>query len=265
MHPVALTIAGSDSGAGAGIQADLKTFSALGVYGVTAITAVTSQNTCAVTAVHNLPIEHIISQLQALYADFSIHAAKTGMLSTAEIIAAVAQAIKTQGPKSYILDPVCVATSGAKLIEPNALSVLKSELFPLAEIITPNLPEAAYLLGFDEEVLANEPKAALAALHALGARAVLLKGGHATGDLAVDYFSDGTSVFELSLPRIKTKNTHGTGCSLAAAITALRAKGKSLEEAVRGAKQFVFNALKASSERNLGQGFGPIDHFFERS
>jgi hydroxymethylpyrimidine/phosphomethylpyrimidine kinase len=239
--PIALTIAGSDSGGGAGIQADLKTFHARGVHGLSAITAITSQNTRGVSAVHAVPLTHIRSQLTALFDDFPIAAVKTGMLGSAAITRLVAREMAARKPAWLVVDPVMIATSGGRLLDQDAVDVLIDELIPLADILTPNLPEAEALLGYPIKTAAQF-NAAGEALLRLGAGAVLLKGGHGDGRVVVDRFYDARGVMELRHPRLKLEG-HGTGCTLASAIAAELAKGRSPRSAVRRAVAYVHRAL----------------------
>ncbi|MDE2383837.1 MAG: bifunctional hydroxymethylpyrimidine kinase/phosphomethylpyrimidine kinase [Alphaproteobacteria bacterium] len=258
--PVALTIAGSDSGGGAGIQADLKTFSALGVYGASAITAVTAQNTCAVTAIHAIPVEIVTEQIRAVLSDIDVQAIKIGMLATAGIIEAVAGAIKGFGG-AVVLDPVMVAKSGDILLQQEAISALRKHLVPRATLITPNLPEAAQLLGCAEARTDAEVPAQGKALIARGAAAVLMKGGHGAGETCRDHLitASGDKVFEA--PRLATRNTHGTGCSLSSAIAAELAKGADLQSAVLRAHQWLHQAIAAADRLQIGKGHGPVHHF----
>jgi hydroxymethylpyrimidine/phosphomethylpyrimidine kinase len=255
--PRALTIAGSDSGGGAGIQADLKTFAALGVYGMTAITAITAQNTQGVRDAYDLPITLIEEQIDAVLEDIGIDAAKTGMLSSPEIIEVVAkQAQKWQ--LRLVVDPVMVAKGGARLLRPEAVETLRTKLLPLAEVVTPNLPEAEVLIQQRVETIADM-RAAACAIHALGPRHVVIKGGHRVTE-PVDVYFDGVHFDELRAERIQTPHTHGTGCTFSAAITALLARGWSVAEAVSRAKRYVTEAIRNAP--GLGCGHGPIDHFW---
>jgi hydroxymethylpyrimidine/phosphomethylpyrimidine kinase len=258
--PIALTIAGSDCSGGAGIQADLKTFTALGVYGASVITALTAQNTRGVTGVEVVSPAFVAQQLDAVLDDLSVGAVKTGMLATAGIIEAVAARLAREPNLPIVVDPVMVATSGDPLLEPAAIDAVRTILVPKATIITPNLPEAARLL--DRPVATNEDEARrqLDALARLGARAVLLKGGHGTGSEAVDFLWYDGAVDRLATPRIATRNTHGTGCTLAAAIAAGLAQGEGLTQAVRCAKAFLHAAIVAGAEFAIGRGHGPVDH-----
>ncbi|MCS6801527.1 MAG: bifunctional hydroxymethylpyrimidine kinase/phosphomethylpyrimidine kinase [Chloroflexota bacterium] len=255
--PRALTIAGSDSGGGAGLQADLKTFSALGVYGASVVTAVTAQNTLGVSGVLELPLDLIAAQIDAVATDIGFDATKTGMLSSAAIVELVASKVVEHGLRPLVVDPVMVATSGDRLLREDAVAALRERLIPLATVVTPNLPEAEVLVGYPLETEEARREAAKA-IAALGARAVLIKGGHGTGP-AVDLYYDGEFV-ELSAERIATRNTHGTGCTLASAIAAGLARGRSPLEAVREAKTYVTEALRAAFP--LGHGHGPVHHFY---
>ena len=261
MTAIAVTIAGSDSSGGAGIQADLKTFSALGVYGASVITALTAQNTQGVTAIHDVPAHFIAAQMDAVFSDLEVNAVKIGMLSVPVAIAAVAAGLERWKQTLVVLDPVMVATSGARLLAPAAVEVLKRELIPRALVITPNLPEAAALL--DEPVVVSE--AAIESqgkrLLALGCAAVLIKGGHGQGTESIDYLVSGNGIIALAAPRIATTNTHGTGCSLSSAIAAGLAKGEDMETAVRNAKVWVSAAIAAADRLGVGHGHGPIHHF----
>lgn len=260
--PIALTIAGSDSSGGAGIQADLKTFAAFATYGACVVTALTAQNTTGVQAVHPVPPEFVAAQIASVLSDLDVGGVKTGMLANAAIISAVAAAL-TQVPHiPLIVDPVMVATSGDSLLQADAVETLKSALFPLAALITPNLPEAARLL--DQPVATTETEA-LSQLHALGrlgAKAVLLKGGHGEGREAVDLLLIGGQVRRFASPRIETRNTHGTGCTLSAAIASLLARGTDLETAVARAKLYVHRAIAAGRNDSVGHGHGPVDHLY---
>ena len=241
---VCLSIAGSDSGGGAGIQADLKTFSALGIFGTTALTAITAQNTVEVSRVEELSAEMVAAQIDAVATDIGVDAAKTGMLASAPIVEAV-------------VDPVMVAKSGARLLKDDALTVLKSRLLPLAEVVTPNLPEAGALADLDvtgEDAM----REAARRIHRLGARRVVIKGGHLDGPSAVDLYYDGSSFEQLRGERIATRNTHGTGCTFAAAITAYLAHGLSPLDAVTRAKEFLTAAIRSAPGH--GRGAGPLNH-----
>jgi hydroxymethylpyrimidine/phosphomethylpyrimidine kinase len=259
--PVALTIAGSDSSGGAGIQADLKTFAALGVYGASAITALTAQNTAGVTGIHLVPPEFLRAQIDAVFSDLEIGAVKIGMVAQLASIDAIVDALKRWSPKHVVLDPVMVATSGGRLLAQDAVDALRKKLIPLATIITPNLPEAAALL--DEPVAASEAAIERQGrkLRAMGCPAVLIKGGHGEGSESIDTLIRTGDILALKAPRIATENTHGTGCSLSSAIAAELAKGAELETAVRSAKAFVGAAIASADRLSVGHGHGPIHHF----
>ena len=261
MTAIAVTIAGSDSGGGAGIQADLKTFSALGVYGASVIAALTAQNTRGVTGIHDVPPEFVAEQMDAVFSDLAVGAVKIGMLSNAGVIGEVARGLDRHRAKHVVLDPVMVATSGDRLLDPAAVDALRKELLPRAEIATPNLPEAAALLDLPVARSEAEMEAQGRRLIACGARAVLMKGGHGEGAEAVDLLLDGNTVIRLAAPRIATANTHGTGCTLSSAIAAELAKGRALADAVRAAKDYVTAAIAASSRIEIGTGHGPVHHF----
>jgi hydroxymethylpyrimidine/phosphomethylpyrimidine kinase len=259
--PIAVTIAGSDSGGGAGIQADLKTFSALGVYGASVIAALTAQNTRGVTAILNVPPEFVAAQIDAVFSDLAVGAVKIGMLAQADIIAAVAAGLDRWTPANVVLDPVMVATSGDRLLAADAVEALKRELLPRVRLVTPNLPEAAVLA--DSAVASSEAEIRRQAekILALGAKAVLIKGGHGQGDESTDVLFDGASSIRLAAKRVPTKNTHGTGCTLSAAIAAELAKGHDLATAVRAAKTYVTAAIAAADRLAVGAGHGPVHHF----
>ena len=262
--PIALTIAGSDCSGGAGIQADLKTFTALGVYGASVLTALTAQNTQGVRAVHTPPAAFVAAQIEAVFDDLAVRAVKTGMLANAAIVTTVADALERRAAVALVVDPVMVATSGDSLLEPAAVAALTTRLIPRATLITPNLPEAAALLA---TALAETPAAMEAqakALLGLGCHAVLVKGGHRPGTQATDVFATaGGRIEHIHAPWTETRNTHGTGCTLSAAIVALLACGLPLEEAVRGAKRFLTAALEAARHHHIGAGHGPVDHLFD--
>lgn len=261
MTPIALTIAGSDSGGGAGIQADLKTFAALGVYGASAITALTAQNTRGVTAIHAVPPAFVTAQIEAVLSDLAVGAVKIGMLGNAGVVEAVAAALDTWSGANVVLDPVLAASSGERLLAPDAVEVLKRRLIPRARIVTPNLPEAAALL--DAPMAADERamRAQAERLFVLGAKAVLIKGGHAGGAESIDILFDGNDEIRLTAARIATQNTHGTGCTLSSALAAGLAKGEDLVNAVRGAKAYVTAAIAAADRLAVGHGRGPLHHF----
>jgi hydroxymethylpyrimidine/phosphomethylpyrimidine kinase len=259
--PIALTIAGSDSSGGAGIQADLKTFAAFGVYGASVITALTAQNTKGVSGIHHVPSDFVTAQMDAVFSDLDVNAVKIGMVARRATIEAIVAALERWSPKHVVLDPVMVATSGDRLIDHGAVEGLRTMLIPRAALITPNLPEAAALL--DEPVAADE--AAIESqgrrLLAMGCRMVLIKGGHGQGAESIDYLVGGDGVTALAAPRIATQNTHGTGCSLSSAIAAGLAKGEPLETAVRHAKTWISAAIAAADRLDVGHGHGPIHHF----
>ncbi|MCH7522830.1 MAG: bifunctional hydroxymethylpyrimidine kinase/phosphomethylpyrimidine kinase [Chloroflexi bacterium] len=256
--PSVLTIAGSDSSAGAGIQADLKTFAALGVYGTCAITAITAQNTRGVTAVQETPPGIVAAQIDAVAADIRPDAVKTGMLASAPIIEVVAAKVREHGLPNLVVDPVMVAKSGDRLLRDDAVTVLRELLLPLAAVVTPNLPEAEVLAGFaidsDEDV-----RRAAKEIVGLGARAVVVKGGHREAAEAVDVLYDGATFRDYSAPRIDTTSTHGTGCTFASAIAAYLARGEPLAEAVGQAKEYLTEALRRAYP--IGGGHGPVHHF----
>jgi hydroxymethylpyrimidine/phosphomethylpyrimidine kinase len=257
-----LSIAGSDSGGGAGIQADLKTFAALGCFGMTAITALTAQNTTGVRAIHGVPLEFLADQIDAVVEDIGVDAVKIGMLHSAPMVQAVAAAIERHRLERVVLDPVMVATSGARLIDPAAVDTLVRELFPRAVVVTPNLDEAALLV---DRQLRNEADMERAARQLLerGARAVLLKGGHLEGDSVSDLLLvAGAAPRWFRAPRIATPNTHGTGCTLSSAVAAWLALGLELEPAVERAREFVRGALAAGADVRTGAGSGPLNHGF---
>ena len=264
--PIALTIAGSDSGGGAGIQADLKAFSALGAYGASVITALTAQNTQAVTAIHAVPPAFIREQFDAVWSDIEVTAIKIGMLATPDVIDVVAQCIETatkNKPVPVVLDPVMIAKSGDKLLADNAINTLLEKLVPLATVLTPNLPEAAVLLNckvaHDEATMEQQGRQLLA----LGCENVLIKGGHLAADdlRSTDYLVQAGNILPLPADRVPTTNTHGTGCTLSSSIAARLAQGDSVETAVNTAKRYVTEAIAAADTLRVGQGHGPVHHF----
>jgi len=254
-----LTIAGSDSGAGAGIQADLKTFAAHGVYGTSAITAITAQNTLGVTMAMPLPTDLITAQIEAIVSDIGVHAAKTGMLATPAIVEAVAAAIDALEIPLVVVDPVMIAKGGARLLDLEAESTIRTELLRRAYVATPNVPEAEVLAGIRVASLLDQREAARR-IQALGARTVVVKGGHLPGAEAIDVLFDGHSFTELRSPRIETRHTHGTGCTFASAIAANLALGRDLDDAVRRAKTYVAGAMRNGIA--VGRGHAPLDHFW---
>ena len=253
--PVALTIAGSDSGGGAGIQADLKTFAAMGVHGTSAITAITAQNTIGVTDILELPARLVQAQITAVVDDLGVQAAKTGMLSSSTVIEAVAESVREHSIGALVVDPVMVAKGGARLLRDDAVDALRTRILPLALVVTPNLPEAEVLLGRAIRTL-DERRRAARDLLGLGARISVVKGGHAEGDVT-DVYCDGNRLVELPGVRVATQNTHGSGCVFSAAIAARLALGDDPLTAVRAAKDFVGRAIAASLE--LGHGHGPVN------
>jgi hydroxymethylpyrimidine/phosphomethylpyrimidine kinase len=259
--PIALTIAGSDSSGGAGIQADMKTFAALGVYGASVITALTAQNTQGVSGIHQAPADFVTAQIDAVFGDLDVRAVKIGMVAQLATIDAIAAGLDRWSPKHVVLDPVMVATSGDRLLAADAVEALRTKLIPRASLVTPNLPEAAALL--DEPIASSE--AAIESqgqrLMAMGCRMVLIKGGHGQGAESIDYFIDGNGVVALAAPRIATQNTHGTGCSLSSAIAAGLARGEDMQTAVRHAKAWISAAIAAADRLGVGHGHGPIHHF----
>jgi hydroxymethylpyrimidine/phosphomethylpyrimidine kinase len=259
--PIAVTIAGSDSGGGAGIQADLKTFSALGVYGASVLTALTAQNTLGVQGIHDVPPLFVAQQMDSVFSDLAVAAVKIGMLSRAAVIEAVAEGLDRHGARNVVLDPVMVATSGDRLLSPDAVEAIRSQLMPRALLVTPNLPEAAALLDADVARTEEEALRQGEAILARGARAVLMKGGHGSSDESVDLLIDRGGVERLAAPRVATRNTHGTGCTLSAAIAAGLAKDLSLRESVARAKAYVHAAIAAADTLTIGHGHGPVHHF----
>ena len=259
--PIAVSIAGSDSSGGAGIQADIKTFSALGTYGASVITALTAQNTLGVSAIHEVPAGFVTQEIDAVYSDLDVAATKIGMLSKTEVVEAVAEGLRRWQARNVVLDPVMIASAGRRLLAPDAVEALRVGLLPLTHLVTPNLPEAAALTGGapagGEAEMARQGEALLR----LGARAVLVKGGHSGGETSVDILVDAQGVTRFSAPRIATRNTHGTGCTLSAAIAACLAKGADLREAVAMAKRYLTAALMAADRLAVGKGKGPLHHF----
>lgn len=258
--PIALTIAGSDSGGGAGIQADLKTFSALGVYGASVITALTAQNTRAVTLVEPVSPAMIAAQMAAVFDDLDVRAVKLGMLGDTPAIAAVAQGLAGR-PVPVVLDPVMVAKSGDTLLADSAVAALREHMLPLATLLTPNLPEAARLLGCAPARTEADMADQAAALRSMGPRAVLMKGGHAEGALCTDLLVTADGITRLTAPRQATRNTHGTGCTLSAAIAAGLARGHDLAGAVQQAHRYLQGAIRAADTLGIGSGHGPVHHF----
>ena len=259
---IALTIAGSDSGGGAGIQADLKTFAALGVYGCSAITALTAQNTRGVSGVLGVDPVFVTAQIDAVFDDIAVDVVKIGMLGTAAVVDAVASALQRWRPRWVVLDPVMVAKGGDRLLAGDAVAALRERLLPLASIVTPNLPEAADLLGIPVPTERRAMANVAARLQSLGPANVLLKGGHLDGPESPDLLVEGSDHHWLEAPRTPTKNTHGTGCTLSAAIAARLAHGVALGQAVRDAKHYLQGAIAAADDLAVGHGHGPVHHFY---
>ncbi len=260
--PIALTIAGSDSSGGAGIQADLKTFSALGVYGASVITALTAQNTKGITAIHPVPAGFVAAQMDAVFSDLDVDAVKIGMLANAAIVEAVAGGLDRHRVGNAVLDPILAASTGADLLHADAISALKL-LARRARVLTPNLFEAAALLDVPMARDESEMRAQARALSALGAGAVLIKGGHGGGSESVDVLVEGDDCMRFAAPRVATRNTHGTGCTLASAIAAGLAKGLPLTAAIGDAKAYVTDAIAAADRLHVGSGRGPLHHFYK--
>jgi hydroxymethylpyrimidine/phosphomethylpyrimidine kinase len=263
MTPIAVTIAGSDSSGGAGIQADLKTFAALRVYGASVITALTAQNTRGVQAIHDVPADFVAAQIDSVFSDLTVGAVKIGMLSQVATIEAVAAGLaRHAGTIPIVLDPVMVATSGDRLISEAAVEALRRHLLPLADLVTPNLPETATLIGEPTAETENAAVAQGRRLLAIGARAVLVKGGHGEGEESVDHLmsADGT-LRRFAAPRVRTRNTHGTGCTLSSAVAAGLARGLPMVEAVAQAKRYVTAAIAGADRVAVGNGHGPVHHF----
>ena len=259
MKKQVLTIAGSDSSGGAGIQADLKAMSANGVFGMSAITSVTAQNSTEITAIHDLPLPVIEAQIDAIFTDFEVAAVKTGMLSSADIAVSVSRKLIQHHVKTLVIDPVMVSKSGERLLKEDAVEVLKSQLIPLGLLVTPNIPEAELLAEIEIRSLA-EARQAAKRIHALGCPHVLLKGGHLLERPGTDLLYDGRFFRMYQGEFIQTKNTHGTGCTYASAITANLAKGTPLPEAIESAKTYVTEAIRQGLA--IGHGHGPTDHFY---
>jgi len=261
MTPIALTIAGSDSSGGAGIQADLKTFAAFGVFGASVITALTAQNTIGVSGIHQVPAAFVTAQIDAVFSDLEVKAVKIGMVAELAVIDAIAAGLAQWSPKQVVLDPVMVATSGDRLLATEAVDALRTKLIPCASLLTPNLPEAAVLLdeptASSESAIESQGKRLLA----MGCQAVLIKGGHGQGAESIDYLVSSGGSITLAAPRIATQSTHGTGCSLSSAIAAGLAKGEDMETAVRNAKAWISAAIAAADRFTVGHGHGPIHHF----
>ena len=259
-----LTIAGSDSGGGAGIQADIKAISAMGCYAASAITAITVQNTIGVEAVHAVPLETLAGQIDAVLSDIGADAIKIGMLHSAEVVNLVADKIEKHAIKNVVLDPVMVSTSGHRLIEESAIEVIKSRLIPMVRVITPNIPEAEILAGCTISSEEDFPKIAKLLVHNNQGVSVLLKAGHLTGDDLVDYFfnAEDSTTTQLPSKRVYTRNTHGTGCTLSSAFAAALARGEDLTEAATSAKKYIEGAIISGAEYEIGHGHGPVNHFW---
>ena len=269
--PNVLTIAGTDPSGGAGIQADLKTFSALGVYGMSVVTALVAQNTQGVERILDVPADFVEAQIDTLFSDVRVDAVKIGMVNTADVALVIAERLRRFEPKLVVLDPVMAAKSGDALLAPDAAAVVRDKLVPLATVITPNLPETGMLIGRPAPRTVEEMREALRPLHRLGPGWVLLKGGHLEGASSIDLLFDGETVTEMSAERVPTDNCHGTGCTLSAALTALGARAAvtapagreaSLVKAARGAKDYLTGALLHGGELEVGQGHGPTHHFY---
>ena len=264
MISTALTIAGSDPSGGAGIQADIKAMSAMGVYAMSAITALTAQNTCGVSGVHLVPGGFVGDQIQSVFEDVRVGAVKIGMIATADIALSVAAALRPHaGTVPIVLDPVMVAKGGHALLEPSAVKALREELLPLADVITPNLEEAAAMLETNVAKDKSEMQTQGKALLALGSKAVLLKGGHLTGSFSPDLLVTAGGFNWYESPRVNTKNTHGTGCTLSSAIAAFLAQGLSVETAVQKAIDWLHGAVVAADQLTVGEGNGPVHHFYQ--
>jgi hydroxymethylpyrimidine/phosphomethylpyrimidine kinase len=259
-----LTIAGSDSGGGAGIQADLKTFAAIGCYGMSAITALTAQNTRGVTGIHAVPPDFAVQQIEAVFTDIGADAVKIGMLYSADLIEAVAATLKKHGARNIVLDPVMVAQSGDKLLQDDAVDAIRAHLMPLSDVVTPNKPEAAVLTGLSLRNWKDTEKAAKA-LAQYGSHSILIKGGHGAGNKSTDllFLVRENRLIRLAAGRIKTRNNHGTGCTLSSAIAGYLAQGSDIEAAVKKAKAFINRAIAAGAAYKIGHGHGPVHHFFQ--
>jgi len=261
-YPRVLTVAGSDSGGGAGIQADIKTISATGSYASSAITAVTVQNSIGVSAIHTVPVDIVEAQIDAVLSDIGADAVKIGMLSTPEVVVAVASALRRHKVRNIVLDPVMVATSGDRLLKAEAVQVIEDELVPMASVITPNIPEAEILSG--EKIEGEEDLPRIARKISRGMVSVMMKAGHLEGEVLTDYFYDAGRdvIIPLRSPRVRTSNTHGTGCTLSSAIASYLAQGFSLEESARRAREYIYRAILSGSGYEFGHGHGPVDHFW---
>jgi len=264
--PIVLTIAGSDSGGGAGIQADIKAISATGSYACSVITALTAQNTLSVSAIHPIPLEHVGKQLDAVFSDLNIVAVKVGMLADADIIKVVTKKLRQYQPKFLVVDPVMVTRNGDLLLEKSAIDTLTAELLPMADLITPNLPEGAALIGSQLPADRQAMQSMVEGLRQLGAKAVLLKGGYLQQDKeSNDLLISPNSVQQLTAKRINTNNTHGTGCTLSSAIASYLAQGHELTQAVQLGKDYITQALNYADQLSIGQGHGPVHHFYKQN
>jgi hydroxymethylpyrimidine/phosphomethylpyrimidine kinase len=257
-----LSIAGSDPSGGAGVQGDIKTFSALGCYGMAAVTALTAQNTLGVQAIQPVRADFVAAQIESIFSDISVDAVKIGMIGAPDNVAAIAAGLRRHAARNIVLDPVLAATGGHSLGGDELVAPIIAQLFPLARLVTPNLMESALFAGGRMAENPDEMRAAALKLHALGARAVLVKGGHLPGGAACDLFYDGVDFVEFSAPRVVTRNSHGTGCALSSAIAARLGQGAELKEAIADAKAFLSAALEAGVTLDIGAGHGPPHHFF---
>jgi hydroxymethylpyrimidine/phosphomethylpyrimidine kinase len=259
-----LTIAGSDSGGGAGIQADLKTYAAIGCYGMSVITALTAQNTRGVTAIHALPPSFAVEQMQAVFTDMGADAVKIGMLYSAELIEVITEELNKHRARNIVLDPVMVAQSGDKLLQDDAIQAIKDHLMPVADVVTPNLPETEVLMSQKIETIEDMQRAARS-LAQYGGRSILIKGGHLNESKSTDllYLAEEDRFVMLEAERIETRNNHGTGCTLSSAIAAYMSRGNGIEEAVRKAKAYIQQAIQQGAQYKIGEGHGPVHHFFE--
>ena len=262
--PIVLTIAGSDSSAGAGIQADIKTCSSLGVYCASAITNITAQNTCGVHSILPIPSDMIEAQISAIFTDLNISAVKIGMLGTKSTINLVARILKEFKPKHIVVDPVMASSSGKALIKPDAVKALKTQLFPITTLITPNIPEAATLLDIPQAQSKAEMHDTIEGLKVFGSQSTLLKGGHLTGDTCIDLLLENNNIHEFSQAKIATNNTHGTGCTLSSAISAYLALGFTIKDATFKANHYLNQAIKKSDNLKIGKGSGPVHHFYNQ-
>lgn len=262
-RPAMLSVAGSDPSGGAGIQADLKTATALRVYGAAVVTSLTAQNTTGVTGVHHVPADFVVEQYEAVVTDLDVAAVKIGMLGTADVVIALADVIKRHEPFDVVLDPVMIATSGDRLVPEDTVDAIREHLLPLATVVTPNIPEAAVLTGLDEPTDRESMIEAASALRDLGARAALVKGGHGDDPYALDILVDAEGPSGYAYHRIDTPNTHGTGCTLSSAIASYVTYPMPLREAIEGAKRYVSGALESAASWTIGDGRSPVNHLWE--